>query len=143
MYEIAIFDTPKDMYRSYEVAKLLNPKMTEEDYISVIDRITKVSNYKQHVILHKGDVVSLIATQDILVMGAAPNLTRKLDNVATLPEHRGFATRELMRRVVSQTKEEGYSNICLNCNKQNDRGNNFYQRMGFKQTGNGWELLLG
>jgi predicted acetyltransferase len=140
MYVNKVFEKPEEMCSSYEVAKLLNPRMTEEQYKSAIDRITSNSNYKQYVVLHDDKVVSMIATQDVLVMGNAPRMTCKLDNVATLPEHRGFVTQMLMRQVLDKIKTLDYGGVCLDCNTKNDRGNKFYKKMGFEKDNNGWVL---
>lgn len=141
-YKFKTFDSPEDMYKSYKVAKLLNPKMREEEYKSVIDKITKVSDYKQHVVMQGDEVVSMIATQSVLMMGAVPQLTCKLDNVATLPEHRGYVTSELMQRVKVDVLQKGYGAIHVNCSKDNEKGSKFYKRMGFEDTGKGWVHYL-
>lgn len=142
MYDIKTFDKKEDMYKSYEVAKLLNPTMSEDSYKSVIDRITSTSNYKQHVVMHDDKVVSMIATQDVLMMGNAPKMTCKLDNVATLPEYRGYVTSMLMNRVIDTIKKQDYGGVCLDCSKRNEKGTSFYTRMGFEPTNNGWVMKI-
>ena len=139
-YTTTTYTKPEDMYKCYPLAKLLNEKMTEPDYRSAINQITQLSDYVQHVVLYQGRPVSMAATQTTLMMLLAPKMYCKIDNLATLPEHRGFVTKMLMDNVVQEYREKGsYGGIGLCAEKGNERANAFYERkIGMKPSSIGW-----
>ena len=142
-YQGAIFTKKEDMYQCYELAKLLNPKLSEKDYRLTIDNIVDKSNYTQHVVLCDGKPASMIATQDILLMKVAPARAAKVVNIATLPEHRGHVTKFLMQGVQSKFKAQGYGSIGLESSKTNSRATSFYRKAGFaNEDNNSWRKYL-
>jgi ribosomal protein S18 acetylase RimI-like enzyme len=142
-YAGAIFTKKEDMYKCYELAQLLNPKLSEEDYRAVIDNIVNVSNYTQHVVLYDGKPISMVATQDVLLMKVAPSRAAKVVNIATLPEHRKYVTKFLMEGVQSKFESQGYGSVGLESSKANGRATSFYRKTGFtNEDNNSWRKYL-
>jgi len=141
-YTGATYTESKDMYKCYELAKLLNPKMTESEYRNAVDKITSSTNYVQHVVLHDDTPVSFCATQDNLIMGAAPRLSCKINNIATMPEHRGHVTKFLLDCVVTKFRDDGYDNLNLSTYSNNDQAAKFYKKSGFEKLSDGWTLKI-
>ena len=141
-YTGATYTKAEDMYKCYDLAKLLNKNLTPDSYKSIIDGITKTTNYVQHVVLHEGKPISMVATQDNLNMSKAPRLSCKVDNIATLPEHRGSVTRLLLGMVKEKFKGLGYDNLNLCVTKGNERAVNFYKKTGFVQVSDSWTMRI-
>jgi ribosomal protein S18 acetylase RimI-like enzyme len=141
-YTGVTYTKPGDMYKCYELAKLLKPDITVEAYRGLIDKITKSTNYVQHVVLCDGEPVSMCATQDNLNMSVAPLLSCKIDNIATLPEHRGAVTRFLLEATKEKFQALDYDNFNLCVHKGNDRAEGFYKSVGFEQRSNTWMLKI-
>ena len=141
-YTGATYTKPEDMYKCYELMTQINPKLTFEDYKTGIDRITSKSNYVQHVVLCEGKPVSVNATQDVFTIGTLPRPALKIDNVATLPEHRGHVTNFLMQHVIESYTAQGYGKISLCSAKDNFRAGAFYKKNGFTDETYSWAMRV-
>lgn len=130
-YTGATYTKAEDMQKCYKLALLLNPKLSKECYKAIIDKITRSTNYVQHVVLQGDTPVSMCATQDTLNMGVAPKLSCKIDQLATLPEHRGTGvTKVLMNCVEDKFRDKGYDNLDL-CVSKGNTAEQYYRKAGF------------
>jgi len=130
-YTLRVLTKPEAMYTTYECAKLLNPILSYEDYKITIDQCVKSVNYRQVAMFVDEVPVSFIGIHDTLLMKYAPKKSLNLSNIATLPEHRGQVTKVLLRYIEALAKQEGYGNIDIRSNKQNDLATACYTKAGY------------
>jgi ribosomal protein S18 acetylase RimI-like enzyme len=141
-YTGATYTQKEDMYKCYELMTQINPDLKLEDYKNGIDRITTRSNYVQHVVLCNDIPVSVVATQEVFTIGVLPRPALKIDNVATLPEHRGHVTRFLMQNTIDKYTELGYGKISLCSANDNYRAGAFYKKSGFENATLSWSMRV-
>ncbi|MCE3233261.1 MAG: hypothetical protein K0R98_1518 [Rickettsiaceae bacterium] len=137
-YVCKIYTKKEDMYKTYEVAKVLNPGMTKEEYRQTIDDATYNTNYTQFVMLKRVKTaegkkepkpVAFICVQDVLVMKHAPKRCGNVSNIACLPEYQGNGLMEVfMKQVAEHYARHGYVNLTWKSGKNSERSEAFYRR---------------
>ncbi len=132
-YSLRVLTKPEAMYTTYECAKLLNPTLTYENYKITIDHNAKTINYRQVIMICDGVPVAFAGIHDTLLMKNAPNKSLNLANIATLPEHRGQVTKVLLKYIEALARSEGYGNIDIRSNKQNDIAAACYEKAGYNR----------
>ena len=110
-YVCKILTKPEDMVCIYNLALLLNPKMSSEDYVITVTNACKAINYRQVTGFKNDKPAGFIAIHDSVLMSNAPMKSLNICNVATDPNERGPLTKLLFKVVEQIAIDEGYGNI--------------------------------
>lgn len=142
-YTCKILTKPEDMYVTHNLALLLNPNISKDDYITTVNNACAESNYRQAVIFKGEKPVSFIAIQSVVLMKCAPKKSLNLSNVATLPEERGAVTQLLFSVVKQWALENGYANIDIRSSKTNRAAAACYTKNGFRnEESHAWRMKI-
>ena len=142
-YTCKTLTNPDDMLSTYELALLLNPRITTADYIETLNNACKTSNYRQIVALKDDKPVSFVAIQDVVLMKCAPKKSMNISNIATLPDERGAVTQMLFAVIKQIAIDEGYGNMDVRSSKQNIAASKCYEKNGFQnEESYAWRMKI-
>lgn len=131
--QLKILSNNLEMRDCYELIKQLNPKLSQEEYLSLIEEMIP-NNYKQLIAIKNNMIVGVCGFWINTKIYSGKYI--ELDNVVVDINYRGQNIGEMMcLKVMEIAENESCKVAMLDAYLENESAHKFYERLGYRKKG--------